>query len=142
MKTVTCAICGTTVERKNSKQILCGSPACRKENERRWKQRVAAADRADRAAMLCAERKKPEAAPAAPPLPRKKSGKTFDIDGKSLNEVALEAKALGMTYGSYCTACSAGTIIKTLASKGITPVDARSRIQKAHRKRAANKAQA
>lgn len=56
--------------------------------------------------------------------------KLFALEGKSLSEVALEAKALGMTYGQYANACSVGTITKLLAADGISRDKARRMIQK------------
>ena len=54
----------------------------------------------------------------------------FALEGKSLSEVALEAKALGMTYGQYVSACSVGTITKMLEADGISRDKARRMIQK------------
>lgn len=59
-----------------------------------------------------------------------KRDKLFALEGKSLSEVALEAKALGMTYGQYVSACSVGTITKMLEADGISRDKARRMIQK------------
>ena len=59
-----------------------------------------------------------------------KRDKLFALEGKSLSEVALEAKALGMTYGQYVSACSVGTITKLLEADGISRDKARRLIKK------------
>lgn len=49
-----------------------------------------------------------------------RSGVLFDLGGKSLAEVALEARTLGMSYGKYTSACFGGTITAELTMQGIT----------------------
>lgn len=56
---------------------------------------------------------------------------TWGLSGKSLGEISLEARALGMSYGEYVNACNTGAITKTLLSRGISPQTAKALIRKA-----------
>lgn len=78
--------------------------------------------------------KKPQAEERHYTRPRR-TGLLFDLSGKDLAEVALEAKALGMSYGEYTSACFGGTIEKKLAMQGISREAAGSMIANAKRKR-------
>lgn len=62
--------------------------------------------------------KKPKAEAKRDTRPRW-SGALFNLDGKSLAEVNLEARALSMSYGKYVSACFNGTIVAELAAQGI-----------------------
>lgn len=65
----------------------------------------------------------------------RRTGLLFDLSGKDLAEVALEAKALGMSYGEYTSACFGGTIEKKLAMQGVSREEAGKMIANAKRKR-------
>ena len=65
----------------------------------------------------------------------RRTGLLFDLGGKDLSEVALEAKTLGMSYGEYTSACFGGTIEKKLAMQGISREAAGHMIASAKRKR-------
>lgn len=69
---------------------------------------------------LIAQRRKP--APEIKPMLKRprRSGDLFDLSGKSLAEVSLEARTLGMTYGAYTSACALGTIEAILNAAGIS----------------------
>lgn len=69
---------------------------------------------------LVAQRKKtePELRPTIK-TPRR-TGELFELSGKSLAEVSLEARTLGMTYGKYTSACALGTIEAVLNAQGIS----------------------
>ena len=71
---------------------------------------------------------------AASPV-QKKRNELFSLAGKSLAEVSLEARALGMSYGKYTSACSGGTIGAILAADGISRDKARRMIIKARERR-------
>ena len=70
----------------------------------------------------------------AVPPEQKKRNELFSLAGKSLAEVSLEARALGMSYGQYTSACSGGTIGAVLAADGISRDKAR-RLIAAEKKR-------
>lgn len=78
--------------------------------------------------------KKPKAEEKHYTRPRR-TGLLFDLSGKDLAEVALEAKALGMSYGEYTSACFGGTIEKKLAMRGVSCEAAGQMIANAKRKR-------
>ena len=67
--------------------------------------------------------KKPQAEERHYTRPRR-TGLLFDLSGKDLAEVALEAKTLGMSYGEYTSACFGGTIEKKLIMQGISREEA------------------
>lgn len=70
----------------------------------------------------------------------RRTGQLFDLGGKDLAEVALEARALGMTYGEYTSACFGGTIEQRLACyEGLDREKASKMISAAKRKRTAAK---
>lgn len=56
----------------------------------------------------------------------------WTLKGKSLSEIALEARALGMSYGEYVNACSAGKMSDILRARGISPQKAQGLIRKAY----------
>ena len=68
-----------------------------------------------------------------------RTGRLFDLSGKDLAEVALEARTLGMTYGEYTSACFGGTIEQKLAMQGLDREKASKMIAAAKRKRTAAK---
>lgn len=78
--------------------------------------------------------KKPKAEPKRNSRPRR-SGVLFDLSGKDLAEVALEARTLGMTYGEYTTACFCGTIADKLLMQGVSRDKAASMIANAKREK-------
>lgn len=59
----------------------------------------------------------------------------FDLTGKELGDVALEARSLGMSYGEYVTAATTGTISARLAVRGISPAQAKKKIEKGYSER-------
>ena len=123
--TIRCAECGgLTLGGHNRKYC----PACAK---KRAKERMEAAN-AGR--YRYTPNKKPQAEEKHYTRPRR-TGLLFDLSGKDLAEVALEAKALGMSYGEYTSACFGGTIEKKLAMQGISREAAGSMIANAKRKR-------
>lgn len=65
----------------------------------------------------------------------RRTGQLFDLGGKDLAEVALEAKTLGMSYGEYTSACFGGTIERKLDMQGISREAAGHMIANAKRKR-------
>ena len=71
----------------------------------------------------------------AVPPEQKERNELFSLAGKSLAEVSLEARALGMSYGQYTSACSGGTIGAILAADGISRDKARRMIIKARERR-------
>ena len=71
----------------------------------------------------------------AVPPEQKKRNELFSLAGKSLAEVSLEARALGMSYGQYTSACSGGTIVAILTADGISRDKARRMIIKARERR-------
>ena len=79
--------------------------------------------------------KKPQAEERHYTRPRR-TGLLFDLSGKDLAEVALEAKTLGMSYGEYTSACFGGTIEKKLIMQGISREEAGKMIANAKRKKA------
>lgn len=68
-----------------------------------------------------------------------RSSVLFDLGGKSLAEVALEARTLGMSYGKYTSACFGGTIAVELAAQGISRDEAARLIAEAKQKNRAKK---
>lgn len=56
---------------------------------------------------------------------------TWDLRGKSLSEIALEARALGMSYGEYVNACNSGSMKAILLQRGISVQTAKALIRKA-----------
>lgn len=85
-----------------------------------------------------ARNKKPEAEEKRYIRPLR-TGRLFDCSGKDLEEVATEAKALGMTYGEYTSACYGNTIERRLAMMGISREKASRLIISAKRRKAASK---
>ena len=69
----------------------------------------------------------------------RRTGQLFDLGGKDLAEVALEARTLGMTYGEYTSACFGGTIEQKLSMQGLDRETASKMIAAAKRKRTAAK---
>lgn len=65
----------------------------------------------------------------------RRTGLLFDLGGKELSEVALEAKTLGMSYGEYTSACFGGTIERKLAMQGVSREAAGHMIANAKRKK-------
>ncbi len=123
--TIRCAECGgLTLGGHNRKYC----PTCAK---KRARERMEAAN-AGR--YRYTPNKKPQAEEKHYTRPRR-TGLLFDLGGKDLAEVALEAKALGMSYGEYTSACFGGTIEKKLAMQGISREAAGSMIANAKRKR-------
>lgn len=59
--------------------------------------------------------------------------KGWDLKGKSLDQIVCEARALGVSYGMYVSACNFGTVERLLANRGIT--DGLKRISRAWRER-------
>lgn len=133
MKYILCAICGAKVEKRSSTQILCGSTDCKKEHIRKQRREQ------NYMRNIYAERKKP--APEQTPSPRKLRASTelFELSGKSLNRVALEAKVVGMSYGKYCVACRSGRIERELEKAGISRERAQLMVQQEQRRLAAAK---
>lgn len=78
--------------------------------------------------------KKPQAEEKHYTRPRR-TGLLFDLGGKELSEVALEAKTLGMSYGEYTSACFGGTIERKLAMQRISREAAGHMIANAKRKK-------
>lgn len=114
-KTIKCLVCGCEIVAAPNRKYC---PECAE--ERIKKQRKLGRERA-------AQRRRESAAAEKTKNAR---DKLFTLEGKSLSEVALEAKALGMTYGQYVNACSVGTIIKLLEADGISRDKARRLIKK------------
>lgn len=114
-KTIKCSCCGQEIVAAPNRKYC---PYCA--HERIKQQRKQGHERA-------VQRKKEKAAAEKTKNTR---DKLFALEGKSLSEVALEAKALGMTYGQYVNACSVGTITKMLEADGISRDKARRMIQK------------
>lgn len=80
--------------------------------------------------------KKPQAEEAKRHYTRpRRTGLLFDLGGKELSEVALEAKTLGMSYGEYTSACFGGTIERKLAMQGVSREAAGRMIASAKRKK-------
>lgn len=114
-KTIKCSCCGQEIIAAPNRKYC---PECAKE---RIKQQI------KRSHARAAQRDKEKTA-----AEKKKStrDKLFALEGKSLSEIALEAKVFGMTYGKYVSACSVGTITKLLEADGISRDKARRMIQK------------
>ena len=154
-----CLNCGVPIERRSNRQKYC--PRCRAERDIASKREAARRSNEKRAelrrAMVslnapminCAgcgvltanagryrytPNKKPQAEEKHYTRPRR-TGLLFDLSGKDLAEVALEAKALGMSYGEYTSACFGGTIERKLAMQGISREEAGKMIANAKRKR-------
>lgn len=105
-------------------------PACAK---KRAKERMEAAN-AGR--YRYTPNKKPQAEEVKRHYTRpRRTGLLFDLGGKELSEVALEAKTLGMSYGEYTSACFGGTIERKLAMQGVSREAAGRMIASATRKR-------
>lgn len=155
-----CLYCGKPAVRNSSRQIYC--PRCRAEREREYKRETARKKREERkraatpldAPMIRCEAcggltpggrnrkycpacaKKPQAEEVKRHYTRpRRTGLLFDLSGKDLAEVALEAKALGMSYDEYTSTCFGGTIEKKLAMQGVSREAAGSMIANAKRKR-------
>lgn len=69
----------------------------------------------------------------------RRTGELFDLTGKSIEEVSVEARALNMTYGRYSAACMSGAIERELAALGIDRHAASEAIKKEKRRCAAEK---
>lgn len=95
------------------KTIICAD--CGKEVERRHPRQKYCPE--------CAAGKKPESLRSQP------SG---DIYKKSLSDIALEARALGLSYGEYVSAVNSGKLKQILIARGITGAKANSLIRKAY----------
>lgn len=124
---INCAGCGVlTVGGHNRKYC----PACAK---KRAKERMEAAN-AGR--YRYTPNKKPQAEEVKRHYTRpRRTGLLFDLGGKELSEVALEAKTLGMSYGEYTSACFGGTIERKLAMQGVSREAAGHMIANAKRKK-------
>ncbi|MBS5690015.1 MAG: hypothetical protein KHW95_07200 [Firmicutes bacterium] len=124
---INCAGCGVlTVGGHNRKYC----PACAK---KRARERMEAAN-AGR--YRYTPNKKPQAEEVKRHYTRpRRTGLLFDLGGKELSEVALEAKTLGMSYGEYTSACFGGTIEKKLIMQGISREAAGHMIANAKRKK-------
>lgn len=124
---INCAGCGVlTVGGHNRKYC----PACAK---KRARERMEAAN-AGR--YRYTPNKKPQAEEVKRHYTRpRRTGLLFDLGGKELSEVALEAKTLGMSYGEYTSACFGGTIERKLAMQGVSREEAGKMIANAKRKR-------
>ena len=100
-----CAACGAPINPPAQRQYCAG---CLKALQReRNRERYRGANKKPRAEITTYVR------------PRR-TGRMFDCSGKDLAGVALEARALGMTYGQFTSACAAGTIERKLAMQGIS----------------------
>lgn len=108
MNTLICVECGKMAARNSSNQKYCRGCAAKK----RYIQRPS--------------RKKPVASETDV------GRSAWDLTGKTLSELALEARAIGMTYGKYISACSTGTITEQLINMGLTPEEAKYKIKMAH----------
>lgn len=132
-KYIQCAICGATVRKKTGNQKLCAAPECQAAYA---KQRRRARSKIYNR-YIYAERRKPELEPKRRTATRRNASKElFNLDGKSISAVALEAKALGMSYGKYCEACFTGAIEQKLAMVGISRERAQSMIAAEYRRAA------
>lgn len=112
-KMMTCEGCGGWMEYRPHRKFCYTCAALRRQEQN-------AASRARQTALgLYESRKKPKIVEHKYVKP-KRTGHLFDLTGKSLTEVALEARTLKLTYGAYSTACALGTIEAILASAGIS----------------------
>lgn len=123
---IRCEACGGLTPGGRNRKYC---PACAK---KRAKERMEAAN-AGR--YRYTPNKKPQAEEKHYTRPRR-TGLLFDLSGKDLAEVALEAKTLGMSYGEYTSACFGGTIEKKLIMQGISREEAGKMIANAKRKKA------
>lgn len=115
-QTLKCLGCGQEIPKTPNRQYC---SACARKRRRQQ-------DEVRREQYKRAGRKK-----TAVPPEQKKRNELFSLAGKSLAEVSLEARALGMSYGQYTSACSGGTIGAVLAADGISRDKARRMIIKA-----------
>ena len=119
-----CAACGAQINRAHGR-VFCEDCAKARQAERN---RTRSRDNV----------KKPKPEPAVYVRPRR-TGRMFDLSGKDLAEVDLEAKTLGMTYGQYTAACAAGTIEQKLMMQGISREEATRLVKTAKRRKTAAK---
>lgn len=119
-----CAVCGAPIKPPVQRQYCadCLKALQRERNRERYR----------------GANKKPRAEIPAYVRPRR-TGRMFDCSGKDLAEVALEARALGMTYGQFTSACAAGTIERKLAMQGISREAATRLVVNAKRRKTAAK---
>jgi len=128
---ISCEACGGLTPGGRNRKYC---PACAK---KRARERMEAAN-AGR--YRYTPNKKPQAEEVKRHYTRpRRTGQLFDLGGKDLAEVALEARALGMTYGEYTSACFGGTIEQRLAMQGLDRETASKMISAAKRKRTAAK---
>lgn len=110
-----CANCGAPIDIAHGR-IYCAE--CAKKRRRRK-------------TTLGPEKPEPERVFSRP----RRTGKSFDLAGKDIEEVALEAKAVGMSYGEYSNACAFGTIEQKLKMQGMSREEAVNLIKNAKRRR-------
>lgn len=110
MVIINCAMCGIEMERTSPKHKYC---------------KVCAYERVKRSAKAAKEREKREREVA---LVKEKSQEdmlcVLTLAGKTANRITAEARAFGMTYGTYSAAVRDGSIDKILKAKGFTDPEA------------------
>lgn len=107
---IRCEECGIEMERTSPKHKYC---------------KVCAYERVKRGNKEIRERKKREREAA---LAKEKSQEdmlcVLTLAGKTANRITAEARAFGMTYGTYSAAVRDGSIDKILKAKGISDPEA------------------
>lgn len=127
---ICCAVCGKSVIRSRTNQRYC-SAACSKEAKRA---QTRANNRRERELLKSERDEMKIKVPVLEAPPPRRRG-MFDLTGKELGDVALEARSLGMSYGEYVTASTAGTISARLAERGISLAQAKKKIEKGYSER-------
>lgn len=113
MEFLYCKDCGIEVPRKSPNQVYCPDCAAKYKSH-------------------SVREKKPPSIFKHTAKPEYGNGEgQWNLRGKSLTDIALEAKALGMSYGEYVNACSSGKMENILAARGLCTITARNMIRKA-----------
>lgn len=110
---INCAECGREIVRSTPKHKYCGECACI-----RMRRAAKAANERKRDALR-AEKKAAAEAEA-----QKDVLHVLTLAGKTANRITAEARAFGMTYGTYSAAVRDGSIDKILKAKGFADPEA------------------
>lgn len=113
MSTLICKECGAEVVRNSIAQKYCRECASKKRYQSKPKKKTAENVEA----------------------PERIRRSYWDLSGKSMEDIALEARALGMSYGKYAAACANCSIINEIISAGMTVEGAKKKIKKAYAER-------
>lgn len=122
-KFIQCVVCGATVERKSPLHKYCSGCARKMYTKHTAESHKRIYDKHK------AELTKHTVTPA-----KSRNGQG-GLEGKSLGDVALEASAVGLSYGKFMEACASGKLSAVLAAAGMSEAEAHTRIRKAYAER-------